>query len=149
MALLFMDGFDHLGSGNAPYTFGKWASGTSGGAITSVVRTGTHSSGHGNAGNMTTNAFAASGGVVVGFGFYTENPQSAADYLIRVLEGATFHIGVIVMPSGVLEVRRGDGTVLATGTTALALNSWHYLEFKAVIHDSADRMNCGSAAQRS
>jgi hypothetical protein len=139
MALLFFDGFDHYGNNANPATFGKWgaASGTQQQQTSPTnPRTGTHAlkGSGGSASTLTTKVLPASGGAVLGVAWQT--PSFVALDLLQILEGATIHLVLAVTAGGLLTVKRG-GTVLATGTTVLAINSWYYLELKAVIHDTA------------
>jgi hypothetical protein len=52
--------------------------------------------------------------------------------------GATVHTTLRILPSGQVQVQRGDGTVLATSSFAQPMtpNTWHYVEFKATLHDT-------------
>jgi len=135
MALLFMDGFDHMGTSDT-ILLTKWASGAGAEApSTLAARTGTHGLSMGSgASTLISKALAASGGFVVGFAARAPSSWGTAD-LLQVREGTTAHLGVGLDGSGHLTVLRG-ATVLATGTTVLAVNTWYYLEFKGTIHDS-------------
>jgi len=136
MALLFMDGFDHYGTSGDPVALGKWLSSANGAtAQTTRVRTGTHSLRMSNAsGEIISKILPASGGFVVGFAHYATATRIAADFL-QIREGTTVHLALAVTTANLLTVKRGT-TVLATGTTTLAINTWYYFEFKGIIHDT-------------
>jgi hypothetical protein len=138
MALLFLDGFDHIGTFGSSLPVAKWAS-SSGSNVepsTTVARTGPCALRIGHGGNtIISRAFPASGGAVVGVALQMSAVASSAGDLIQIREGTTVHVAVGLTTAGLLTVKRGS-TVLATGTTALAINSWYYLELKTVIHDT-------------
>jgi len=134
-----MDGFDHYGTSGIIYTLGKWASGAADAiAATSPVRTGSHSLrlyGN-NPGHAISKPLSpASTGFVVGLAFNPTIAFTGTNDLILIREGTTVHLTLSVSAAGVFLVRRGT-TTLATGTTAIVLNSWTYLEFKGIIHDT-------------
>lgn len=135
MALLFLDGFDHLGTSGDPVATGKWASGV---AFTQAVpRTGTHSLRlvSPGTGEIISKPWPASGGVVVGVALQLSALTTGAYDLLQVREGTTVHLAVGLTAGMLLTVKRG-ATVLATGTTVLAINSWYYVEVKATIDDT-------------
>jgi len=135
MALLFADGFDHMGTGN-PVTLGKW--GASGGfsLSTTPTRTGTGSLQGNSATDITTKVYVTSGGCIAGIAIQNvAGTFSTTDNIYRVLEGGTTHMALGVVTGNVLGVYRG-ATLLASGTTVLVANSWYYVEFKCVIHDT-------------
>ncbi len=55
--------------------------------------------------------------------------------LFKFRESSTVHIDIRIDSTNHLQVTR-NGTVLATAVGALASNTWYYLQFKVVIHDS-------------
>jgi hypothetical protein len=139
MALLFFDGFDHYGTSGDPVTLGKW--GTTGGvaplASTSRVRTGTHALALTNTGfEIATKPLPATGAAVVGFALNQTVASANTTDLLQLREGTTIHLALALTTGQQLVVKRAS-TVLATGTTVLALNNWYYLELKATIHDTA------------
>lgn len=139
MALLFMDGFDHLGT-SASIGPGKWGSnpGNFPNTSTSQIRTGTHSARiTGSTYSVVTRPYVTSGGAVIGVAWYGDAPLSitSSPRLFQVLEGAIVHMEVSIDALGHLLVKRGT-TVIATGTTVLTMGSWYYIEFKTVINDT-------------
>lgn len=56
---------------------------------------------------------------------------------------ATTHLTLAVTSSGALRVRRGDATGTILGTTAdlISLNTWYYIELKALISDTVGTVN--------
>jgi hypothetical protein len=135
--LLFFDGFDHC-TGNTVAMLTKWAS--------SIGAADPHASGArtgpaglwmtSGAADLLSKAFPASGGFLIGFALKNTAAGWGARDLLQVREGGTVHLTIYSDGAGHLAVTR-NGTVLATGATVLSLNSFHYIEFKGVIHDSA------------
>lgn len=72
---------------------------------------------------------------IAGVGYFQESNFGNSLFLLSYYEGTTLHLDLRVGTTGVLTVTR-NGTVLATGNTTLLVNTWYYIEFKAVIHDS-------------
>jgi hypothetical protein len=136
MALLFLDGFDHFGSVGDPVATGKWASGSSL-STQPVPRTGTHALRlvTPGTGEIISKGLPASGGVVVGVAVQLSATSAGTADLLQVREGVTVHLAVGLTAGMLLTVKRG-ATVLATGTTVLALNTWYYLELKGTIDDT-------------
>lgn len=137
MALLLFDGFDHYGTGGNPATLGKWgASGSSPTAQTAPVRTGTHSLRTNAAGFLASKEFGpASTGCVVGFAIHNSAGTFTTTNFLEIREGATVHLALALSAGAAVVLKRG-ATVIATGTTVLSVNSWYYIEIKAVIHDT-------------
>ena len=63
---------------------------------------------------------------------------SAGCGIFRISDGTTNQITVMINGSGYIEVRRGNqaGTVLATSSTPMPIDTWVYVEAKVYIHDS-------------
>lgn len=57
--------------------------------------------------------------------------------MVGFYEDATLHLFVDRSADGLLQLKRGDGTILGTGTVAFSATSWNYLELHAVIADGA------------
>lgn len=140
MALLFFDGFDHSGTSWPAHTT-KYT--TAPGApllVTSPVRTGTgalHLFGGGTFLTKAGYAIASGTTAVLGVAFQKTGNVASLSTLFGWREGATTHVGVGMTAAGVLFVYRGTtATILVTGTTVLADNTWYYLEFKATVHDT-------------
>jgi hypothetical protein len=137
MALRFIDGFDHSGTSDNIHAtkYTSWASTNS--IVASPVRTGTGavntSSTNGQA--SVTKPLTTSGAAIVGVACRFTAVPSAQNKFLDIREGATVHVALAINTSMQLVVRR-DATVLATGATVLALNTWYYLELKTVIHDT-------------
>lgn len=142
MALLFMDGFDHYGSGGSNSSVadsGKWGQ-LNGSIATIYALGGPPRTGTGKLAlyyindELITKPLPASGGFVIGMAIRFEATPSGSD-IIHIKEGTVNHLGVAITAGGVLQVK-GGSTVLATGTTVLVQNSWYYVEFKGIIHDT-------------
>jgi hypothetical protein len=107
---------------------------------------------------------------VVGFGVRLATDSANARTVFRVYSGATVQLYLQISGSGsgnVMNLYRGDGTLLATGTTSFpvgtAVTDWRFVELKATIADAggayelriddlveysataADTLNSGSA----
>lgn len=139
MALLYFDGFDHIGDGVSVIATRKWeyVPATNEAYIGTRPRTGNYSlrlqgSGYG----AVSKALPASGGFVIGFGLWIDNGPDGRDFCL-IREEAVNHMVLGVNSSRQVVVKRGT-TVLATGTTVLPplSSGWAYIEFKGVIHDT-------------
>jgi hypothetical protein len=148
MALLFIDGFDHSGTNTTAHDTKYSAVGpqyhTLQLAPGAPVRTGTGSmmlyspyltdgdswlqvrvEGHGT------------GAAIMGVALHMQSAPVANAKLFEVREGASIiHMILRVTAGAQLQVVRGDGTVLATGSTVLVTDNWYYIEFKTVLHDT-------------
>jgi hypothetical protein len=140
MALLFMDSFDHYGSGggSGARVILKWDSGAVNGNLV-AGRTG-NAAALFNGDNLT-KLLPAGTSFILGFAWRLPQLNASIDHL-QFLEGATQHITVRVNTSGFLVVTRG-GTILATATSSpMAITSWYYVEVKVVIHDTTGSVVC-------
>lgn len=82
-------------------------------------------------------AVPAKSGYVVGEAIIATSFGGGEAPLLRFQEGTTVHMALYVTNTGFLRVKFG-GTTLATDTVKqLVTSTWYYIEFKAVIHDSA------------
>ena len=134
MALLFMDGFDHYGTG--ANVVKKWDSfGNNLGVNTTLKRTGIAAITL-YVDNLTKILTPAGDVFIVGFALNMP-VLGTANNLIRFQEGTGLtHVAIDINSSGYLVVKR-NATVLATATTHIITpGSWFYLEFKVVIHDT-------------
>lgn len=137
MALRFMDGFDHWGTGSSVTTVGKWSAGNATPSA-AVARTGPYSFRLTQTGTADTKPYVTSGGAIVGVAVRTDGGvlgSGGGEEVIMIREGTTTTHLALAIVAGVLQIRRGT-TVIATGTSVLAANSWYYLELLAVIHDT-------------
>lgn len=138
MSLLFMDGFasgDYAAKWDVSVTF-------NGGTASVSPRVSGCYYFNSTAGSDLYKYINASSQVFVGFGIYS---SSNSFYLSFYGDsGGSQHISVVRnSTSGLLEIRRGSsgGTLLATGTTPVALNTWHYLEMSATISDTVGEVH--------
>lgn len=137
MALLYIDGFDHYATADVPKKYAL----TSG---TPVIAAG---AGRRGGGALSMNgqyvARQFSGGlatVIVGFAFARLANGASTSTFLHLSESATRpHLSFVLTAANVIMVTCAEynGAVLATGTTALALGAYNYIEVKAVIHDTA------------
>lgn len=132
MALLFIDGFDHMVGSTGLSS--KW--GTVGGTVsTASARSG--AVGLNVTSTQISKALPASGGFVFGVAVKVIGTVLWGSYdLLQARESTTVHLTLSTNGSNQLCVKRGS-TVLATGTTFLAQNNWYYIEFKGVIDSVA------------
>lgn len=128
MALLFLDGFDHMGGGAGLSS--KW--GTSNGSISAnSARTGFN--GLSLSGSQISRALPAAGGFVFGCAMRVTGTVQWSNYdLFQAREGTTVHLAMGTNGSNFLQVKRGS-TTIATGTQLLIQNNWYYFEFKGTI----------------
>jgi hypothetical protein len=135
MALLFVDGFDYEAY-NALLP-GKWtaislqkalAAGRHGGLAVPIY----HKSSEYMYKDLGTN-YAT---LIVGFAFLYTSLGTYVDKFLELMDAGTAHLYVALNSSRQLVLSRGDGTVLATGFSALAPDIWYYIEIKATINNS-------------
>ena len=140
MALKRIESFDHLSTQAQLVAKPGWAAS---GTITLEAAAGRRSTrnlrtngSNGCSATLSMPASHASG--VVGFAFSTDSLNTGFSY-IRILDsGAVVHLDLRVNASQQLEIRRGTGgTLLATGTTALNINTYYYCEIKFTIDDAS------------
>lgn len=137
MALLFIDGFDHYVTAEIAR---KWSTSAGNAAISATGRRATSKSLSISSANdrVTLQLPAAEGTLCVGFAYYSTSAPSGHEGVEFAISGAA-QCTVFFNANGSISVARGayNGTVL--GTSAIGLikaNTWQYVEFKAVIHDS-------------
>jgi hypothetical protein len=138
MALLFFDGFDHMGTSGVTLA-SKYSENSATGynlPVASPVRTGTGACQIGYP-SLVTKPLAASGAAIVGFAFRCG--AFRVDDIVGLYEGSTstgtLHVALAQTTGGLLTIKRGS-TVLQTSSYAMALNAWYYIELKVVIHDT-------------
>ncbi len=74
---------------------------------------------------------------IVGFAWYTAGGYlSSEQKVFTLLDNATEQVYLSITTDNKWKVYNGSTTLLATGTTAMALTSWYYIEFKVTIHDT-------------
>lgn len=133
MALLFFDGFEYSSSGSV-YTSKFWNN--SGWSINSSnPRNGNYSvSGAGNP-SLTFTSNPAT--IIMGVGYYNA-ATFPNNYFLRIYDGGTVQCSLFINGSGQLLFYLGQGAFLhATSTETLSLNSWHFIEIKVTIHNTA------------
>lgn len=136
MALLFMDGFDHLSV--AQLTVGKWDTGSGISIETTIVQYSTGQSIQDAANGYVEKSFGsnlAAGCLGVG---YRCAALAGANPIFILYDGTTIQMGLIRNSNGSLSVCRGtSATVLGTSATGLiSANTWYYIELKWKINDS-------------
>lgn len=134
MALEFMDGFDTTTT--IAHRYGLENSTDR--AIAAGGRTGNRLRLGGNSlGGAVTRALSATAKKVVGAAVYfTLPPANAQQGFMVFREGATIHLDLRYTTAGALYVTRAGTTLGSISSQTLAVNSWHYIEFMADIHDS-------------
>lgn len=149
MALVFLEGFEHYGTGATGFTnmlAGPWAEITNTGTwsiVSSPVRTGTKSLRY-NAVNSTPNVLrynkkVASDIIGVGCGVHLENLPSNVILGISVRNASNSTIlSVSFNPDGSLSLYKGSfaGTLIETSDTYLTAGTFHHVEFRALIDDT-------------
>lgn len=131
MALLFIDGFE----GN-DFSQGKWNNSTSPATVTSPARfafPGSRALAMATPSARADKNIAETAQVTCGFGFYSSGGITASGIAsLWNTSGTILQLTLAMSPSGVLQVWRG-ATLLATGTTYLAGNTWYHIAFQATI----------------
>lgn len=89
-------------------------------------------------------SFVASSRIIVGYGWHTTGSTDNGPISFYGDSGVTQHITVVRNGStGLMEIRRGSsgGTLLATGTQAIANNQWNYFEVSCTISDTVGEVH--------
>lgn len=76
----------------------------------------------------------------IGVAMYSDSwgNSGTTNFCLALIDTATVQCGLVVNNvSKLVEFRRGDGTLLATGTTVLNNSSWYYFELLVTISDAA------------
>lgn len=128
--LLFVDGHDGYGTSGTAVGDGRYPSGSG----TQNVATGNH--GHatqfpsgGSQGYFQTPSLTTDPTLVIGFGLYLESYESLFRTQILSLLDSVFQGMVVDIDSSHhIRVSLNSGNPQATGTTALSLSTWYYLE---------------------
>lgn len=137
MALVYYAGFDDLSS--SQFTSDGWSAnpnsiqaGSPDGSALRLTNTGT--------GTVINRALPSSyATVIVGFKFRTTSTPTT-NTIFKLLNGTTRVADLQAVSSGgnqVLRILNAAGTTVATGTTALANNTWQYIEFKIFVNGAS------------
>ncbi len=137
MALLFMESF----VGATTDLGQKWNVGSTANTIASATP---HASGGWYALMYSTTAkktVTASSKLIVGTACYFGNTTPEIGFWGD--SGATQHIAITRNASGFIEIRRGiyNGTILATGTTAIPQSVWTYIEISVTVSDTVGEVH--------
>lgn len=139
LTLVFFDGFDTLTVSQDPR---KWAN----------VSASSHATGRvsGNAAILDSSSsayfyetlsFSAGATWCVAFALSLKS-VSGGDEFLQIKDGASnIHLSLRVNSSRQLALYRGDGTLLNTGSTSLANDTWYSVQIKFTIHDSTGNYN--------
>src|SRR5215471_5349161 len=144
MALVFMEGFDHISEPDTLGALKGWVVGGVGiGSSTSWGTVG-RISGYClqfnvNAANSGINAYkffpSSYSTVYVGFAFQQQLAvHSNVSSIIRIRSGSTLTCQVLQQtPSGRIRITNAGGTTIADSTTPISLGVWYFVEVKLVI----------------
>lgn len=134
--ILFCDSFDHYSTLTAKgYTVtGNTSINAGTGRWLKAGRT-RSTAVSGNGGSITWNHPSSDDELIIGVAIDADRLGMSH---IEFCEGATVHITVWVNNSGNIEIRRGTsgGTLLATGSATVAINTYFYIEVKCKISDT-------------
>lgn len=149
MALVFLEGFEHYGTGGGALTnmlAGAWAELTSTSGwlmVSSPARTGSKSLRFGAISStpnvLRYNKKVASDVIGVGCGVHLENLPSNIVEGISIRDSSnTTILSVSLNPDGSLSLYRGSfsGTLIETSDTYLTAGTFHHVEFRAFIDDT-------------
>ena len=132
MTLLFADSFDGYATAQLAARYNV----RSGMAITAAAgrnsTAGLTSSDHNEYVGLTVGNKAT---VIVGGAWYWTSVGSLYN-MVDLYDGASIQIYLQVDAGGILRVKRGDGTLLATSAQALLSGAWYYIEIKATINNA-------------
>ena len=145
MALLFIDGFDWVGTtpNNTILQTGMWNFKNAALVQDQTGRDGTGISVEfgGNNAYIGRNIGAdqSANTCIFGLAYYKDLAAFVNGNILRIFRdtgGINEQLSLYVTSGGLIQVRRNT-TVLATGSTALSINTWYYIEFKFLVHNSA------------
>lgn len=74
--------------------------------------------------------------LIAGVALQTPSLPSSTQDFMQLKSGATATLRLGLTSAGLITVRNSGGTVIATGTTPIAINSWNYIEVKLVVGTS-------------
>jgi hypothetical protein len=141
MALLWIEGFEGFGTSSTPSPTGivsrKYSVAAENAMTVQTGRTGGYALRMVNANcSFKTSALTTDDTMIVGAGVRSSNIASAANQpIIMMVDGVTAGMQVHINGDGTLTVKRGT-TVLGTSTNNMSSNTWYYIEFKVVCHNS-------------
>lgn len=141
MALKWIESFDDVSTAVQLAVAGGYpASNTTG---TSIVtgRNGNAFRSNGGSGELIADVGGTSATGVLGFAFRVASLPNATYDLVRLSEGSTLHTVMRMNASQQFTYHRG-GTLVATGSTVIAFNTWYHVEIESVIADSGGTINC-------
>lgn len=131
MAVLFTDGFDN----NRPDESKKYDTVTIYSAYLSTGRTGNYAGMYG--GFITKNLSSNHSTIVAGFALRAESSVGVASTFFKLDDNSDNQLHLRVNTSDLIEVVRGDGTILATSSgIGVSTTSWTYIEFKTTISNT-------------
>jgi hypothetical protein len=136
MAFLFGESFHHLSQADLNK---KWNNTIGGSISTSGARfTGSkYFAPDNNSGSLQAFNLGNKSTLIVGFAFYVAGTFTNDLNICSLRDNGGEQISLRLTSGGLLLYVSRNGTTLATATTALAGSAWHYIEFKATIHNTA------------
>lgn len=134
MALRFFDGFDGYAAGTD--LGGRWAVGTP--TLMAPGRFGGQYVVMGGSQTISTMLGTNQPTWTVGAAVRVRGGWSYDTQVIELIDvGNDVQVSVAVLTSGLLQIRRQNGTQLAISTRRVTANTWNYFEFKATIDNTA------------
>lgn len=136
--LLFCDSFDHYASADILNKYNVASNpGTNTQIQAGLGRRGTACLEMSAGTGVTKSGLANHATYIVGAAIYPDDFSSAGP-ILAFIDSGTIHITISVNTSGQILVYRGahGATLLATSASALATDTWYYLEVKVTINDS-------------
>jgi len=134
MALRFMDSFDHIGS--AGQLLYKWSSyGGNSPFWGSYGRFGTNGIKSGDNNTYWLKILDAQPTWIIGFAGQPGSVGSNTPFA-HIADGGTEQCYLYALNTGLVQLRRGDGTVLATGTKVLTAGVYYHFEWKLTIDNT-------------
>jgi hypothetical protein len=130
MSLVFVDGTSHYDAASITQ---KWESGS----VTSMSSTVRHGSGTSIEGpSALVKNYSATAEVIVGCAFRAPSVGGAESiFKIRLQDNSADHVELRLLGANV-QLRNGDGTQIALGSTTIASGEWHYYELAVLISNT-------------
>lgn len=135
MAVVFMDGFDHLAAADIVL---KWdSSSTTVGAskVTGVYGFGSAQRNNGT-GRIAQRTVPSASTYVVAQHFRTDNLPGSDAAIVRFRESTTLHTDIRLAADGALRATRNGTSLGISAAGVIAINTWYWIAVKVTVHDS-------------
>lgn len=134
MAIVFMDGFDHLAAADLTQKWDSSSSVTGASKITGFASLGSAQR-YLNANRTIQRTVASASTYMIAFHYRLESLPASDVALVRFRESTTTHTDIRITSLGEIRATR-NGTSLGLSSAVIAINTWYWLAIKVTINDS-------------